>query len=69
MFDDDAHLEPVCVNWEDMLVESWRLKTLIDAGYPVLLAERLAASKADLHQSCGLLQLGCEPELAARILL
>ena len=30
-------------------VESWRLHVLIEAGYPLSLAERLAASEADLH--------------------
>ena len=30
-------------------VESWRLHVLIEAGYPLMLAERLAASEADLH--------------------
>ena len=30
-------------------VESWRLHVLIEAGYPLALAERLAASEADLH--------------------
>ena len=30
-------------------VESWRLHVLIEAGYPLPLAERLAASEADLH--------------------
>ena len=32
-------------------VESWRLHVLIEAGYPLSLAERLAASEADLHQA------------------
>ena len=30
-------------------VESWRLHVLIEAGYPLPLAERLATSEADLH--------------------
>ena len=30
-------------------VESWRLHVLIEAGYPLSLAERLAVSEADLH--------------------
>ena len=30
-------------------VESWRLHVLIEAGYPLSVAERLAASEADLH--------------------
>ena len=34
---------------ESSKVESWRLHVLIEAGYPLALAERLAASDADLH--------------------
>jgi hypothetical protein len=30
-------------------VESWRLHVLMEAGYPLPLAERLASSHADLH--------------------
>ncbi len=50
-------------------VESWRLHVLIEAGYPLPLAERLAASEADLHEAAELLGQGCEPRLAAEILL
>ena len=50
-------------------VESWRLHVLIEAGYPVPLAEKLAHSEADLHQAVELLRVGCRPELAAEILL
>ena len=32
-------------------VESWRLHVLIEAGYPLPLAERLAGSEADLHRA------------------
>ena len=32
-------------------VESWRLHVLIEAGYPLPLAERLAHSEADLHRA------------------
>ena len=34
---------------EQAKVESWRLHVLIEAGYPLALAEKLAASAADLH--------------------
>ena len=34
---------------EQAKVESWRLHVLIEAGFPLPLAERLAASDADLH--------------------
>jgi hypothetical protein len=50
-------------------VESWRLHILIEAGYPLSLAERLAVSEADLHVACERLGQGCAPETAAEILL
>jgi hypothetical protein len=50
-------------------VESWRLHILIEAGYPLSLAERLAVSEADLHLACEMLGRGCQPETAAEILL
>ncbi len=50
-------------------VESWRLHVLIEAGYPLNLAERLAASEADLHLAVELVSSGCEHETAAEILL
>ena len=54
---------------ERVKVESWRLHVLMEAGYPVPLAERLAHSNADLHQAVALVQTGCAPELAAEILI
>ena len=50
-------------------VESWRLHVLIEAGYPLPLAEKLAHSEADLHQAVELIRSGCRHELAAQILL
>ena len=50
-------------------VESWRLHVLIEAGYPLSLAERLAASDADLHTACEMIGRGCAHETAAEILL
>jgi hypothetical protein len=50
-------------------VESWRLHVLIEAGYPLPLAERLAQSAADLHRAVELIAHGCEPKTAAEILL
>ena len=51
-------------------VESWRLHVLIEAGYPLQLAERLAASEADLHVAVELVRSrGCAHETAAEILL
>ena len=51
-------------------VESWRLHVLIEAGYPLTLAERLAVcEEADLHQAVELVGLGCAHATAAEILL
>jgi hypothetical protein len=51
-------------------VESWRLHVLIEAGYPLTLAEKLAHSEADLHQAVELVKsAGCRHDLAAEILL
>jgi hypothetical protein len=50
-------------------VESWRLHVLIEAGYPLGLAERLAASEADLHLAVELVSNGCGHATAAEILL
>jgi hypothetical protein len=50
-------------------VESWRLHVLMEAGYPLPLAERVAASEADLHIAVELVRNGCSPETAGEILL
>ena len=51
-------------------VESWRLHVLIEAGYPLPLAEKLAAAlDADLHAAVELVGKGCEPRVAAEIRL
>ena len=50
-------------------VQSWRLHVLIEAGYPLPLAEKLADSEADLHSAVELVDAGCGHETAARILL
>jgi hypothetical protein len=54
---------------EQAKVESWRLHVLIEAGFPLPLAERLAASEADLHSCVDLVRHGCTPATAAQILL
>ncbi len=54
---------------ERVKVETWRLHVLMEAGYPVLLAERIAHSSADLHRAVELVRAGCAPELAAEILV
>lgn len=60
---------PVEGDSERAKVEGWRLHVLIEAGYPLHLAERLAASEADLHTCVDLLRQGCGPLTAAEILL
>ncbi len=54
---------------EQAKVESWRLHVLIEAGYPLPLAEKLAVSAADLHVCVDLVRRGCTPATAAEILL
>jgi hypothetical protein len=54
---------------EPAKVESWRLHVLLEAGYPVPLAERLAGSEVDLHAAVALVERGCDPTTAAEILL
>jgi hypothetical protein len=50
-------------------VEAWRLRRLVDVGFPLRLALELAATPGvDLHALFALLDKGCPPELAARIL-
>jgi len=50
-------------------VERWRLHVLIEAGYPLSLAERLATSEADPHVAVQLVRDGCAHGTAAEILL
>ena len=54
---------------ESSKVESWRLHVLMEAGYPLPLAERLAGSEADLHRAVELVGQGCSPESAVEIRL
>jgi len=60
---------PVWRQDEQSKVESWRLHVLIEAGFPLPLAERLAVSGADLHTAVELVSQGCTPVTAAEILL
>ena len=54
---------------EKAKVQSWRLHVLIEAGYPLPLAEKIADSEVDLHRAVELVTSGCGHETAARILL
>ena len=49
-------------------VEAWRLHVLLQAGYPLKVAERISRSSADLHQAVEMLEQGCTAHVAARIL-
>jgi hypothetical protein len=51
-------------------VERWRAETLERAGYDTAAAALLASrTDVDLHLAIELLEQGCAPELALRILL
>jgi len=64
-----ADIDAATAGSETMKVEMWRLRVLLEAGYPVTDAEQLAAAThVDLHQAADL-AARCEPALAARILL
>jgi len=54
---------------EQAKVESWRLHVLMEAGYPLPLAERIAHSNPDLHHAVDLIARACAPETAPEILL
>jgi hypothetical protein len=60
---------PLSHDNEHSKVESWRLHVLLEAGYPVHLAERIAGSEVDLHDAVELVKRGCAPSTAAEILL
>lgn len=62
-------MEPPPLPTEAERVEGWRLHVLLEAGYPATLAEKLAASEADLHRAVDLLAAGCAPVTAAEIVL
>lgn len=49
-------------------VHAWRVCWLVESGFPEELAEALAVSDVDLHALLALVDRGCPPELAARIL-
>ena len=54
---------------EQREVAEWRQAQLAEGGFPVALAPALAADgRYDLHALIELVERGCEPEVAARIL-
>ena len=58
--------------WADgpeLQVLGWRRRRLLDAGFGIDLAEVLSADRRmDLHALLSLVERGCPPALAARIL-
>jgi len=53
---------------DDEQVVAWRRGQLVEAGFSLPLATRVATdSRYDLHALIELVERGCEPELAARI--
>jgi hypothetical protein len=55
---------------EEERIRSWRRGELMRAGYARSEASRIARRHdVDLHQAVRLLEQGCPPELALRILL
>ena len=50
-------------------VLAWRISRLVRAGYSDECAAALACSEVDLHSAVELVERGCSPELALRILL
>jgi hypothetical protein len=53
----------------ELQVLAWRRRRLLDAGFGTDLAEMLAADRRmDLHALLSLVERGCPPALAARIL-
>ena len=56
------------VNNEDLLVHDWRVSRLVRLGIPAPLAEVYASHiDIDWHQIARLVQRGCPPLLALRI--
>ena len=54
---------------EDAAVNRWRREQLVQSGFPLPLAAHVARdARYDLHRLIELVEQGCPPELAARIL-
>lgn len=59
---------PGCSSGPPIDVQTWRRCRLLDAGFPVAVAEAVASdSRFDLHALLELVDRGCPPELAVRI--
>ena len=60
---------PDAGNAELERIFNWRLRVSLRMGYTLDEAELIAESKLDLHELQGLIDAGCQRELAAKILL
>jgi hypothetical protein len=73
----DAALPPLESSRRDQegaQVNAWRLHILVEVGYPIDLAEQIAAraggpDEVDLHEAVNLIARGCSHRLAGEILL
>jgi hypothetical protein len=62
--------EPTVRPTEQEQVEAWRAEALERAGYPEAAAAEIAMRHdVDLHRAVELLEQGCSPELALKILI
>ena len=65
----DRHPTAACLSpGPPVDVIAWRTCRLREAGFPPPLAEVLAVGRVDLHALLQLVDAGCPPQLAARIL-
>jgi hypothetical protein len=53
----------------ETVVRSWRFEQFVRLGFDTELSSTLAASRVDLSQVRRLIQSGCPPETASRIVL
>lgn len=54
---------------EERCVRKWRRERMVAAGYPRKIADQLASDNdVDLHKAVELVENGCPPHLALRIL-
>jgi hypothetical protein len=59
---------PAAIPTESERVASWRLEQALELAVSLELAEEFAVSDGDLHRLAELVDAGCPPDVAARIL-
>jgi hypothetical protein len=67
-FDEGPIMTTQAVGEEEVLVHTWRVARLTQLGIPRAVAE-VEADRLDWHQVARLVQHGCPPRLAMRIVL